>query len=148
MAWRYHDGERPKDCSQEIADCAIRAITIATGEPYTLVAGRLQQIEVALAEEENKHWLAALGSVFAGCSEEAIALYFNEIGWTYFAWPGGETVPFCEDNMPHKPAVANLKTHVVAVLYRVVLDMTNPQLVTTNGLQVTWRRLHGFWAPR
>ena len=147
MAWRYHNGGRPTDCSQEIADCAVRAIAIATGRPYLDVAARLQEIEIAKAEAEDRHWLAQVGSVFAGCSEDAIDLYFYEIGWRYFAWPDDDPVPFSEEALPYKRTVANLKTHVCAVLYHVVMDITDPQVAIVDGLSVTWRRLYGFWAP-
>ena len=111
----------------------LKELRTATGRPDLAIAARLQEIEVALAKAEDKHWLAAVGSVFAGCSENAITLYFAEIGWSYFAWPGHEFVAFCEEFLPYKRTVANLKTHVTPVLYRVILDMLDPQEARLEG---------------
>ena len=143
MKYKYNDGGRKEAGWKGMAgDCAVRAITIATGKPYQEVYDAIN--EMAKSERTGKR-IRGKSSARNGVYKRTFKKYLEgELGWkwipTMFIGQGCK-VHLKADELPiakYDRMILNLSKHYVAVVDGVVQDLSDPSRGGT-------RCVYGYW---
>ena len=121
-------------------DCVTRAIAIATGLSYREVYDRVNSYgKVERMSKRQKRRSSARTGVQKRTTRNILA----DLGWEWHPTMGigtGCQVHLRADELPGGTLIANLSSHVVAVIDGVVHDTVDP---TRDGT----RCVYGYWTP-
>jgi hypothetical protein len=139
ISWVYDDGGREKAGFAGIAqDCACRAISIATGEPYIIVYEKLTE---AIAITPRRYSIARHRTFHdnsletGGIDSYLWEKYLQSLNWKY-------TERTCIlTNLPLGRLVIEMSGHAVAVVDRVFHDIWNSAIDPR-------ARIYGYWTKR
>ena len=129
MKWIYDDG----GSSSNKRDCVTRAIAIATGIPYAVVAARINHLadEVYFDGSDSKH----------GVSKQLYKDYLRSLGWQFTATMGigtGCKVHLRDGELPMGRLIVSVSRHLVAVIDGVIHDRVDCSRRGT-------RCVYGYW---
>ena len=131
MNYVYDDGGRSKYFkAQNVGDCAIRAIAIATGKDYEEVYEDLKKLN------NGK-------SCRNGTPKKVDKKYLTDLGWVWHPTikPGtGVQVHLSEDELPGGILIVQVSKHLVCVKDGVIYD-------TYNCSRGGTRAVYGYWTP-
>lgn len=113
MKFNYNDGGRSNYFKgQNVGDCAVRAIAIATEQDYKEVYNALKELNGG-------------NSCRNGTPKKVFKKYLTSIGWTWhptMSIGSGCTVHLSENELPSGRIVVSVSKHLVAVIDGVVND--------------------------
>lgn len=124
--WIHDDGGR-KDAGfkGEARDCVVRAIAIATGEPYQAVYDALND----LAQRERPRAAGKRSSARTGVHRRTYDRYLAERGWIFVPTMrigSGCKVHLRASELPRGRIIAKVSRHLTAVIGGVVHDTHDP----------------------
>jgi hypothetical protein len=151
MMWVFNDGGRSQakgfGGTGDGDDCVVRAISIATEQPYAEVYAAVTETQRqwchtsrarhAKVMRERGKWHAR-----HGVHKEVIRLYMESIGWTWVPTMqigSGTTVHLDADELPPGRLVVNVSKHSCAVVDGVVHDTHDP---TRDGTRAVYGYYH------
>lgn len=147
MPWTYDDGGR-RDAGYRgtAADCACRAIAIATGRPYQVVYDLINVLGRAERPRKPRRngKRPAPSSARTGVHKATTRRIMAELGWAWYPLMGigtGCQVHLAQGEVPCRPGervVVQLSGHVAAVVNGVVRDTHDPGRGGT-------RCIYGYW---
>ena len=147
-AWAYDDGGRADAGFRGTADdCVVRAIAIATEQPYGDVYAELAARVKAWAttgrrtKRKAKHNVTPRNGVVPDVYRPYLEAF---LGWHWtptMRIGSGTTVHLRRDELPAGRLIANCSRHLVAVVDGMVRDTHDP---TRNGT----RAVYGYWSPK
>jgi hypothetical protein len=151
MNWMYDDGGRADaGFKGETGDCVVRAIAIATRQPYREVYDELHTRALA-----NRPYMAKLELVYGaqarrhasprtGVNKKVYRPYLESLGWYWTPTRGigtGTQVHLRTEELPPGRVITEVSRHVVAVIDGVVHDTCDPSRDGT-------RCVYGYWRPQ
>jgi len=152
--WVKSDGGRhgsgiSRGRKDEVGDCVVRAIAIATQKPYREVHDALTVAkvrDVAAGKNDWTRWARRKGGVRAfhadhGVSDEVYGPYLEDLGWRFTSTkdlPRGRGVHLRSDELPRERLIVRLPGHLVAVIDGVIHD-------THDCSDEGRRRIQGYW---
>jgi hypothetical protein len=119
-------------------DCVTRAISIATGTPYSCVYAEL----FGRARRAHKHKGSA--SPRNGVAKDVTKKYLADLGWTWVPTMRigeGCTVHLKADELPAGRIIAQVSKHLVAVIDGVIHDTFDPSRGGTRCVYGYWRKI-------
>lgn len=155
LPWVKHDGNRSAEPRfggvSPASDCAVRAIAIASRQPYGLVYEDLTAIQKDWAHtSRSKGAKAVLLSrkwhARHGVHREVLHTYFRWHGWDWVPTMGigtGTTVHMAEGELPDGRLVVNLSKHLAAVVHGSVYDTHDPCRGGDRAVYGYWRYPEG-----
>jgi hypothetical protein len=126
--WIYNDGGRAEaGYKSTAADCVVRAVAIVMEIPYKVIY------------EDLRHFLSSRGapSPRNGVSHDHVNRYLGQLGFRYKEIRS-EHVTLHRDELPKDKVIADLPSHVSAVIDGVVNDTFDPN-------HKKHQRLLGYW---
>lgn len=140
MQWIYHDGGRKAaGYTGSTGDCVVRAIAIATEQPYQTVYDTFN----ALGKSERKTKARrGKSSARTGVYKPTIRAYLATLGWTWtptMQIGSGCTVHLTDGELPRGRLIVGVSKHLTAVLDGVIYDTHDPQRDGT-------RCVYGYWS--
>lgn len=152
MHWIYHDGGRATAGYRGTAsDCVVRAIAIATEQPYQIVYDSL----FALNRKRRRRPGRTASPRDGNTDRKTIREYMAALGWRWVPTMGigtGCRVHLHDGELPHGRLVVSLSRHLTAVIDGVIHDTHDPQREThciepDNGRELKpgeWRNVNGI----
>lgn len=141
MEFAYNDGGRAAaGYKGDTGDCVVRAIAIATEQPYQTVYDAIN----ALAQQErltkrHRH----RSNARSGVSRQTYEKYLLGIGWMWCATMrigAGCTVHLKADELPSGKLIVRISKHVCAVIDGVIQDTYDPS-------RDEMRCVYGYFRP-
>ena len=141
MKFIYSDGGRSAAGFKGSAgDCVCRAISIATGKPYSEVYGELNE-EARRERRGRRKGRGARSSARTVAHKATTARYLAALGWKWVPTMGigtGCRVHLRADELPGGRLIVSLSRHLAAVIDGAVYDTEDP---TRGG----GRCVYGYW---
>ena len=139
MEFKYNDGGRADaGYKGKTGDCGVRAVAIATNQPYQKV---YDDLNVFCKSEKTSKRRRGVSNSRTGIHRVTMNLYMESIGWkwkpTMFVGKGCQ-VHMREDELPVQPIVARLSRHFAAVVGGVCND-------TYDSTRDGGRCVYGYW---
>lgn len=135
MRWRHSDGGRlAAGFKGEAGDCVVRAIAIATYQPYQNVYAELAERNKANGDQRSAR---------NGTPRKIYEPYMFDLGWLWnptMRIGSGCQVHMRADELPDGPLVVRLSGHLSAVIDGIVYDTHDP---TRDGT----RCVYGYYLP-
>jgi hypothetical protein len=153
MKHTYNDGGRATAGYQgKCGDCVVRAIAIATEQPYEQVYQALADVN---ASTGGRSKTAGIKTARRGIIVRGVAFkrYMAALGWTFTATMGigtGCTVHLADGELPMGRLVVSVSKHYTTVLDGVIHDTHDPQratLISEPGKpdRIAQRCVYGYW---
>jgi len=162
----YDDGGRAAaGCRGAAGDCVVRAVAIATEQPYQEVYEALAGVNASTRCRGVAGRRSARNGIRT--SSTAFRRYMQDLGWEWTPTMGigtGCTVHLHDDELPDGRLIVKLSKHVTAVIDGVIRDTHDPQREThcirqddgtalrpgewrnVNGIcRVARRCVYGYW---
>ena len=142
MTFTYNDGGRKAAGYQgDTGVCVVRAVAIATEQPYQAVYDALTEIE--RSRPKSKHNKRGSTTVRNGVQTRSKAFkdYMAALGWRWTPTMhigSGCTVHLADGELPMGRIIVLVSRHMVAVIDSVIYDTHDPQ---RNG----GRCVYGYW---
>lgn len=136
MEFIYNDGGR-KDAGYkgEAGDCAVRAVAIATNQPYQIVYDALNVFCKAETRKKKR------SSSRTGVHRDTLNKYLKSLGWSWvprMKVGEGCTVHMRSDELPSGQIITRLSRHFAAVVFGVCYD-------TYDSTRDGGRCVYGYW---
>lgn len=129
MEFTYDDGGRSKYFkAKNVGDCAVRAISIATGIDYKKVYNDLKKLNGGK-------------SCRNGTPNKVVKAYMQSLGWKWeptMSIGSGCKVHLREEDLPHQTLIVSLSKHITCVLDGVIYD-------TYDCSRGGTRCVYGYW---
>ena len=126
MIFEYNDGGRADaGYKGKTNDCVCRAISIATGLPYSQIYDDLNQ----LGKVEKKRISGKRSSARTGVFRETYQGYLEELGWQWVPTMRvgqGCIIHMRSDELPAGTLIVKLSKHLVTVIDHVIHDTFDP----------------------
>lgn len=124
-------------------DCAVRAIAIATGRPYSRVYAELSRINATMPRTQARSNTVGLHSAAHGIYTQSVLFkrYMTDLRFNWVPTMGigtGCRVRLREDELPKGRLVVRVSKHIAAVIDGVLHDTHN---CSRNGT----RCVYGYW---
>lgn len=157
MPFVYNDGGRLAAGfkGNKAGDCVVRAIAIATDQPYQIVYDAISAI--ARSGRQTKHMRrksSARDGVYTG--RQAFKRYMQSLGWHWtptMQIGQGCKVHLVAGELPPGRLIVSVSRHWTTVIDGVVYDTHDPQrttywyrLGTTEVERTTERCVYGYWS--
>lgn len=145
MTFTYNDGGRAAaGYKGSTGDCAVRAICIATGQPYQIVYDAINAI--GAAERDGRRKQGRKSNARTGVFGPAVRRYMASIGWHWTPTMhigSGCTVHVKDGELPtdRGSLVLSLSKHYAAVVNNAINDTHDPSREGT-------RCVYGYWSAR
>lgn len=137
MRYEYDDGGRAAaGFKGEAEDCVVRAIAIATEQPYLQVYDALFDMN----RERNRDGRCSPRD--RGTKKKTVREYMASLGWTWtptMRIGAGCTVHLRDGELPMGRLVVSVSKHLCAVIDGVIRDTHNPDRDGTRCVYGYWR---------
>lgn len=152
MNWVHNDGGRSAaGFKGNAGDCVVRAIAIATEQPYMTVYDALSRgARSARVTKRCPRKSSARDGVQVKC--KWFQDYMKSIGWKWTPTMhigSGCTVHLADGELPAGRLIVSLSKHYTAVIDGVIHDTHDPQrttLITEGGItRFAQRCVYGYW---
>lgn len=133
MQWKFNDGGSGKSNQR---DCVVRAIAIATGQPYAEVFSQINHLadEVYFDGSDASH----------GVHKRLYKDYLTSLGWTWtptMQIGSGCKVHLRDGELPMGRLIVSVSRHLVAVIDGVINDTGDCSRCGTRCVYGYWRKL-------
>ncbi len=139
LQYRYDDGGRLDAGYKGAAgDCAVRAISIATGLPYQSVYDRINELSKNEPKSKRRQ---VRSNARTGVHRVTMDAFMSELGWQWVPTMKvgqGCTVRLRADELPSATIIVRLSKHYSAIVNGVVRDNHDPRRRGT-------RCVYGYW---
>jgi hypothetical protein len=126
VKWVYDDGGRAAAGFRgRTGDCVVRAVAIASQQPYAAVYADMQ----AFIRGSRQTKLVALSNVRTGVHKPVIRRYLFDRGWIWTPTMGigtGTTVHLHDGALPTGRLIVSVTKHLTAVLDGIIHDTHDP----------------------
>lgn len=157
MRFKYNDGGRSETGYKgDAGDCVVRAVAIATGQPYQAVYEALGE---GMRTQRSTRRTRSKASARNGVSvrRKWFKDYMASLGWKWtptMQIGSGCKVHLTDGELPMGRLIVAVSKHYVAVLDGVIHDTYDPQrethwVSTVDGVQITGisrRCVYGYWS--
>jgi hypothetical protein len=109
--WKYNDGGRADHFKGSARDCVVRAIAIATNQPYAKVYAELDQLRGKTARN--------------GVEKSVYHPYLFKLGWRWIAtmhFGSGCKMHLKSEELPKGRIITQCSKHLVAVIDGIIND--------------------------
>lgn len=138
MDFKFNDGGRKAaGYKGEAGDCAVRAVAIATNQPYQIVYDALN----VFCKTEKRKKRGRKSSSRTGVHRKTLNLYMESIGWSWvprMLVGEGCTCHMRSDELPSGNIITRLSRHFAAVVGGVCND-------TYDSTRDGGRCVYGYW---
>ena len=128
MTYVYDDGGRKAaGYKGSTSDCVVRAIAIATQQPYFVV---YDAINAAAQGERRGKRKRGVSNARTGVYKATIRRYLASLGWTWtptMRIGSGCTVHLADGELPAGRLIVSVSKHLTAVIDGVIHDTHDPQ---------------------
>jgi hypothetical protein len=142
----YNDGGRKAaGWKGDAGDCVVRAVAIATQQPYQTVYDRLSE-GVRTQRKSKRSRVKSSARNGVSTRRQWFTNYMEGLGWEWVATMGigtGCKVHLRAEELPGGRLIVNVSRHLVAVIDGVIHDTFDPSREGTRCVYGYWRKKAG-----